>query len=163
MKKLMFVVVLFILGTATLKAQISTANSNQINFSDQTINGQFLLTKDKSVLIQNFGQPQTISKDYWETTNDTATVYHYNGVVFYIVKNLVYSFTITGSQYNFSPYNIKVGENMDRLQAIFPLSYEHRQGSKGKSLYLLIKGNDSFVEIYADSSGIIKSIDMRDF
>lgn len=127
MKKIiMYITMLLFIGTLTLNAQDSSNDFNLINFKDQTIDNQFLLGKDKSVLIQNFGQPQTISKKYWEKDNDTAVVYHYKGIVFYIVKNLVYRFTITGPQYSFSPYNIKVGENMDRLQATFPLSYQNR-------------------------------------
>ena len=160
MKKIIYILILFSIGTLTLNAQNSSYDFNLLDYNDQTINNQFFNGKDKSILIQNFGQPQSISKEYWDMDNDTAVVYHYKGIVFYIVKNLVYRFTIHGPQYGFSPYNIKVGEKLDRLQALFPLSFTNR---KGNSIFLNIKENDSYVEIDADSNNLITRIDTGDY
>ncbi len=160
MKKTIYIILFIFVGTLTLSAQDSSYAFNSINFSNQTINGQFFLGKGKSVLTQNFGEPQSISKEYWETEHDTAVMYHYKGVVFYVVKNLVYSFTINSARYSFSHYNIKVGENIDKLKTLFPTSYKNR---KGNSIILNIKGNDCYVQIDADSNNIITKIDMGDY
>lgn len=151
---------IILIGTLTLNAQDVSYNFNSIDIGDVTINNLQLLGKDKSVLIQNFGQPQSISKEYWEMLYDTAYVYHYNGVVFYVLKNLVHSFDISTNGYRLTSDNIQIGDNIDRLKALYPISYENK---KGNSVFLNIQGYDSYIEIEVDSNNIITKIYMGDY
>ena len=62
MKKIIYFITLFLMGTLTLNAQDSSYDFNLLDYNDQTINNQFFNGKDQSILIQIFGQPQSISK-----------------------------------------------------------------------------------------------------
>ncbi len=160
MKKIIYIALVFFISITTAKAQDAQYDFNVINISQVTVNGLHLIGKDKSVLIQNFGQPVSVSQEYWEMDDVNAEKYNYIGIAFYVVKNLVNLFSIKNNKYSFSPYNIKVGANFDKLQSIFPLSYKNR---KGNSLAINIKDYNRYVVIDADSNNIITKISLFEY
>lgn len=120
MKKIFLFITLTIV-TFSCKAQ-NTINSNEL-----TINGIVVMGQNKSVLISNFGQPLEIEKDFSEMDNIDMYIYKYNGVVFYVIKDLIDDYEITNNKYNFTKHNIKVGDNIHKLKNIFPLSYDKKE------------------------------------
>ena len=44
----------------------------------------------------------------------------------YVMKNLIDSFSIIGSEYSLTKHDIKIGDNIEKLKDIFPLSYEKK-------------------------------------
>lgn len=149
-----------VVSMASAKAQDTPYNFNTIDSSALTINGLHIVGRCKSVIIQNFGQPQSISKEYWEMLYDTAYVYHYNGIVFYVFKNLVHAFDIGTNGYRLTSDNIQIGDNIDRFKAPYPISYENK---KGNSVFLNIQGYDRYIAIDADSNNIITKIYIGDY
>jgi hypothetical protein len=116
---------IILLITLTI-ASLSCKAQNTINRDEITINGHVIIGENKSVLISNFGQPLEIEKGYSEMDEVDMYIYKYDGAVFYVMKNLIDSFSIIGSEYSLTKHDIKIGDNIEKLKDIFPLSYEKK-------------------------------------
>ena len=116
---------IILLITITI-ASLSCKAQNTINSNELTINGLVIIGEDKSILISNFGTPLEIEKGYSEMDEVDMYIYKYNGAVFYVMKNLIDSFSIIGSEYSLTKHDIKIGDNIEKLKDIFPLSYEKK-------------------------------------
>jgi len=116
---------IILLITLTI-ASLSCKAQNTINRNEITINGLVIIGENKSVLISNFGQPLEIEKGYSEMDEVDMYIYKYDGAVFYVMKNLIDSFSIIGSEYSLTKHDIKIGDNIEKLKDIFPLSYEKK-------------------------------------
>ena len=116
---------IILLITITI-ASLSCKAQNTINANELTINGVAIRGKNKSMLISNFGQPLEIEKGYSEMDKVDMYIYKYDGAVFYVMKNLIDSFSIIGSEYSLTKHDIKIGDNIEKLKDIFPLSYEKK-------------------------------------
>jgi len=116
---------IILLITLTI-ASLNCKAQNTIKANELTINGHVIIGKNKSMLISNFGTPLEIEKGYSEMDEVDMYIYKYNGAVFYVMKNLIDSFSIIGSEYSLTKHDIKIGDNIEKLKDIFPLSYEKK-------------------------------------
>jgi hypothetical protein len=149
MKKI-FLIIVFTIITISCKAQ------NTINSDELTVNGIIVMGQNKSVLTSSFGQPLLIEKDFSEIDNVDMYIYKYNGVVFYVINDLIDDYEITNNNYNFTKHNIKIGNNVSSLQNVFSLSYNKKSN---EHISLWIKEHDKYVSIHFDKvSKIITKI-----
>ena len=121
---------IILLITLTI-ASLSCKAQNTINSNELTINGLVIIGEDKSVLISNFGTPLEIEKGYSEMDEVDMYIYKYDGAVFYVIKNLIDDFAIistrnNSTKYSLTKHDIKIGDNIEKLKDIFPLSYEKK-------------------------------------
>lgn len=125
------------------------AQKNKINSNELTINGINFIGNNVSLLIQHLGQPNAIEDFYLEMDEVMSQKYIYNGVSFTTVNNEVSSFEITSSSFSFTSHEIKVGDNINTLESIYPISYSN----KGQNwLGLLISDKDYFITIFFDET-----------
>ena len=116
---------ILLLITLTI-ASLSCKAQNTINANELIINGVAIRGKNKSMLISNFGQPLEIEKGYSEMDEVDMYIYKYDGAVFYVMKNLIDDFEITKNKYRLTKHDIKIGDNIEKLKNIFPLSYSKK-------------------------------------
>ncbi len=117
----------------TLIISFSCKSQNVVDSNTLTINGVNILGKDKSILISNFGQPNNIEKSVSEMDEKDMYYYKYNGTKFVVIDNIIDTFQISNSNFLFTSNKIKVGNNINTLKDIFPISY-NEIGSKHLSL-----------------------------
>ena len=159
MKKIIYFVLIVLIGNGTVYAQASTYSDNLIEFNDVTINSIPVLQLDTISLIQHFGKPLSVSPYFNEMENINGEDYKYNGVVSYVEKNVVMTFVLTGRQYTITPYNIKVGDNINVLKSYFPKSFNNmKNDAKGYVIGVDIKETDRYLYIQANSNYIITKI-----
>ena len=150
MKKIILIFSVIIISYAC-KAQDNKIISNAMN-----INGTNFLGNNVSLVIQKFGQPNSIEDYYYEIDDVMSQKYNYNGILFYIVNNEVDSFEITGSNYAFTSNNIRIGNNINTLQAIYPLSFTNKNSD---ALSLGINDIDRYIIIsYNSNNNLIDKI-----
>ena len=138
---------IILLITITI-ASLSCKAQNTINANELTINGVAIRGKNKSMLISNFGQPLEIEKGYSEMDKVDMYIYKYDGAVFYVMKNLIDSFSIIGSEYSLTKHDIKIGDNIEKLKNIFPLSYSKKSETH---MSIHIEKYDVYVGFYIDN------------
>ena len=137
---------IILLITITI-ASLSCMAQNTINANELTINGVAIRGKNKSMLISNFGQPLEIEKDYNEMDEVDMYIYKYDGAVFYVIKNLIDDFEITKNKYRLTKHDIKIGDNIEKLKNIFPLSYSKKSETH---MSIHIEKYDVYVGFYYD-------------
>jgi hypothetical protein len=137
------------------------AQDNNINSNETTINGNNFLGNNVSLITQHFGQPNSIEDYYHEMDDVTIYKYVYDNIIFTTNNNITYSFEITGNNYVFTSNNIKVGDNIQTLQSMYPLSFIN------KSLEGLVLGFndiDMFIVIsYNSNNNLIDKIAMYSY
>ena len=143
---------IILLITLTI-ASLSCKAQNTINRNEITINGLVIIGENKSVLISNFGQPLEIEKGYSEMDKVDMYIYKYDGAVFYVMKNLIDDFEITKNKHSISKYSltkhdIKIGDNIEKLKNIFPLSYSKKSETH---MSIHIEKYDVYVGFYIDN------------
>ena len=69
-------------------------------------------------------------------------IYKYKGIVFTVEENLIDSFSIIGSEYSFTKHDIKIGDNIEKLKYIFPLSFKKKRKTH---IYLDIEKYDKYL------------------
>lgn len=151
MKSLKHLTLLFILTFCNCKAQ-----SNSINSSEATINGYNVFKATSQFLFQNFGSPNSIEDYFYEMEDENGKIYHYNDISFDIVKDKVFSFTITGSNIEFSTNKFHVGDNINVLESFYPISYSKR---KDNAVVLQVNDIDCAIIFSYNSSGVITKIE----
>ena len=145
-----------IILTIVLLLNINCNSQNDIiGASSLTINNLTVLDKEKSFLLQNFGQPLSIEQEYLEMDNINAEKYLYSGILFYLVENKVYSFQILNNTYSITAHKIKIGDNINILQNIYPISYSNK---KNGLIAINIIGYDRYIGIRYNSNNIIQKI-----
>ncbi len=130
------------------------AQDNTINSSEPTINGVNFLGNNVSLLMQHLGQPNSIEDFYFEMNDVNSKKYNYNGILFYVINNKIDSFEITNNSYSFTSNNIKIGNNIAILQAIYPLSFTNK---KNNGITLPFSNIDKFI-IISYKNDLIKKI-----
>jgi len=149
--KRIIILIGFLVLNINCKAQNNTIISGEI-----TINGHGVFGNDVTLLVQYFGQPNSIEDYYYEMRELTAKKYIYNGILFYIVNERFDSFEITGSSHTFTVHNVKVGESIEKLQSIYPLSYANKSNG---GLMLPLEDMDLFIVIsFNTTNNLIKKI-----
>ncbi|WP_144439129.1 hypothetical protein [Lutibacter profundi] len=133
------------------------AQDNTINYNELTINDINFLGNNVSLVIQHLGQPNTIEEYYFEMQDVMSQKYKYNDIIFTVINNRTYSFEIIGSNYTFTSNNINVGDNINKLQPIYPLSFTSKSSD---ALSLDFVDMDRFIIISFNSiNNIIDKIE----
>lgn len=112
-----------------LVSMVGWSQLSKIKNKELTVNGSELIGNDKSVLLNNFGPPISISDFYYEISEKNAKVYTYSDAVFYVVDDHIETFEIKGASYEVTKNAIKVGIDISLLSKIFPDSYLQRKNS----------------------------------
>lgn len=156
MKKIKFLILLLLTITASCFGQVNTLTINEL-----TINNNNLISKDKSILTQTFGVPSSIEQVYFEMQEKMAYKYDYDGIIFYILDDIIESFEISGTNFSFTNHNIRIGLNISIIESIYPLSY----GKRGANFVSLnIEGYDNFISIgFDENNQLIKNIHMGSY
>jgi hypothetical protein len=150
MKKIILIICLITISISC-KAQDNTIHSSEI-----IINGTQFFGNNVSLVIQHFGQPNTIEDYYFEMQDVMTKKYRYNGILFTVISNQVYSFEITGSNYAFTSNNVKIGNNILTLQSIYPLSFINKSSD---ALSLGFSDIDRYIIIsYNSNNNLIDKI-----
>lgn len=121
-------------------------------------------------LVSAFGNPLSIENVYSELNDTNHKVYTYDGAKFYFDGSIIEYFTITNPNFsicvhrNRSCYSLKVGDPIDRLQEVGPLSFN---ASKDGRIFFKLKhydnANRTTIEvdemlIFSHQNGIITKI-----
>lgn len=152
--------IILIFSLLTISYSCKAQDRNTINSNELTINGVNYLGENVSLVTQNLGQPFTIEDYYFEMDDVMSKKYNYKGILFYIVNNKVNSFEITGNGYSFTNHNIKVGNNIETLSPIYPLSFTNKRSD---SLGLLFDDMDYYITIFFNTNSQITMIRMGSF
>ena len=159
MKKIIYFALIFFVGINASRAQGSQYADNLIDYNNVTINNIPVLHLDTVSLIQHFGEPLSVSPHFNELENIHGYNYNYNEVQFTIENGWVMSFVVTGKQYSITPYNIKVGDNINVLKSYFPLSFKNmKSDADGYYMGINIKDTDRYLYIQAGSNSVITEI-----
>jgi hypothetical protein len=152
--------IVLIFSLLTISYNCKAQDRNTINSNELTINGVNYLGENISFVTQNLGQPFIIEDYYFEMDDVMSKKYNYKGILFYFVNNKVNSFEITGNSYSFTNNNIKVGDNIEILSSIFPLSFTNKRSD---SIGLLFDDMDNYVTIFFNTNNQITMIRMGSF
>lgn len=152
MNKLILISTLFVFSITSCVAQ-----TNSIFTKDLTVNNIEIYSLDKDILLQKLGNPLSITQEYFEMDNLYAQKYTYNGAVFYLTDGGVEIFKITNGNFNFSKYNIKVGDHISNIQNYYPISYNNRSAN---SIILMLSDMDASVVISYNYNNLITSINL---
>ena len=131
-----------------------------VNYNELTINGVNFLGNNVNLVTEHFGQPNSIEDYYFEMDKVMSKKYSYKGILFTIINNSVYSFEITGSGYNFTKNNINIKDNIESIEAIYPLSFTNRSNT---GLILSLNDMDQFVVIAYSNNNLIDKIAMYSY
>lgn len=119
---------LFAIACASFMLVVSQDHSS-ININEVTINQHTVFGITTNSLITIFGEPLNIENDFLEMENATAQIYNYEGASFWFSnKKLVY-FKITGNNYYFLNNNLAVGQNINNVEPLFPLSFANKSNN----------------------------------
>ncbi len=130
---------------------------------EQVSSGEFVKYGNSSAQVVNkFDAPVSISNEYWEMSEVTATKYDYgNGLTVYFVDDKLEVFTLTSSVYqlNIGQHILKIGNHKNTLQA-FPISYNNFKN--GATAITMDSGDHDFLLIRTENN-LITFIDHRTF
>lgn len=156
MKKIILSIILinFVLITSC-KAQ-----NNFISTSDATIDGVSIFKTPINTLLSKFGEPVSKENFFFEMENVMGKIYYYNKLSFYVKNNKVESFIIEGSQYDFTPNNININDNIKSLETIYPKSYSNR---KNGEVVIQFSNADYFISIHYSSLNSIEKIKLYSY
>ncbi|GAA4335265.1 hypothetical protein GCM10023149_43160 [Mucilaginibacter gynuensis] len=149
----------------------SLTNESHIAFTKLTLH-KSNSTKSGSFgqpLAKNqFGKPNSIIKEFWETEDDTATTYRYTGAKIHYLKGKMCRYEITGANWAIGPQGgpfIKVGAKLSSLLAIIP-DYKSTAKDGVLSVRVTAKGKitDGILEIlYNPATSVITKISTVDY
>jgi hypothetical protein len=142
----------------------STVKNDSLTYDNLNING-VLLHQTTNSIIEKIGNPDTISNYENEKDNETWKEYRYKGNSFYRYENKWVSFELRNEQFYFYKPEIKVGNDIDRVQPFFPSSYKNKKTENGLGFIIIDieltknEKSDAFVVInYNASTNRISSI-----
>lgn len=160
MKSILLIFALTCFASSVIAQSPSTDNFN----GNLVVNNQIRLGDTTQEVVEAFGQPDSVSSEYWDIPEVTATYYYYtNGAEFYFVDQKLDSFLFTTPIYFLSldSFQLKVGNSIHTLQGVFPKSYANR-GVNGAAITLGPPDADHlYIDIGTNASGIITEIDIR--
>ena len=137
-------IIIIILFTIPLNCK----SQNIVDLNTLTLNNIEFLGKSKSFLFSNLGQAINYEVIKSEMDNKNMCIYKYNGANFIIVDDIVDSFEINNSNFSFTSSNIKIGDNIDTLKTIYPLSFDNKSS---KHLSIQIMDTDMYVSFHYNS------------
>ena len=153
---------LFILLTVGIVS--CNIKNDSLTLNDLNINGVSLMQTSNS-WTEKMGNPDTISNYENEMDNETWKDYRYKGNSFYYNENKWVGFELRNEQFYFYKPEIKVGNNIDRVQSFFPNSYKNKEIENGIGFIIIDieltknENSDAFVVInYNASTNRISSI-----
>jgi len=80
-----------------------------------------------NILLDSLGRPDSIKYSYDPITmNDTLKKFYYGSSCFEIKNGVIKEFLINDDCFNLKYKNIKVGNNINKLKRLFPVSYKNR-------------------------------------
>lgn len=135
-------------------------NYSSISINEVTVNQNIVYGINTASLIILFGEPINIENDFLEMENDTAQIYNYHGAKFWFLNNKLISFKITGNSYSIFSNNLTVGQNINNLENLFPLSFQNRASN---SLIINISEYDNYIYVEYTDFNTIKSIEHRSY
>lgn len=135
-------------------------NYSNISINDVTINQNIIYGINSTSLVTIFGDPINIDNDFLEMENGIAQVYNYHGAKFWLLNNKVISFKITSNNFNIFNSNLTVGQNINNLQNLFPLSFANRSNN---ATIINVLGHDNYIYIEFTDFNTIKSIEHRSY
>ncbi len=148
-------IILIIILSFSCKAQNDSITTNL-----GTINSLNVFKASSDFLTENFGEPENIEEYFYEMENTQGSIYHYSGLLFYVVNNTVEGFEISTNEYVFTANNVKVGNNIDTLEFIYPNSYSNKSDG---NLIILFSNADYYISVYYDLNNIINKISLNVF
>lgn len=109
-------------------ATISTFSQNfdKIKISELNINGKSFYQNTMSFQSE-FGTPTLITTFLNEISNENWLEYRYINNSFYFDNDNLIEFLWTDNTFYFQSENIKVGENINEIEALFPFSYSKKK------------------------------------
>jgi hypothetical protein len=123
-------------------------SQNIVDVNTLTLNNIELLGKSKSFLFSNLGQPIDFEAIESEMDYKNMYIYKFNGANFIIIDDIVDSFEINNSNFLFTSNNIKIGDNIDTLNSVYPLSFNNKSS---KHLSIQIMNTDMYVSFHYNS------------
>lgn len=141
MKKMKKIFYLLLIGITT----ISCNSQNTISLNDLTINGKMVIGENNEVITSLFGQPSSTENSFSEMDDKQMSIYKYDGLTLILVDNQVSSFEIFSSNFNFGNNEIKIGDNIQKLQELFPESY-NKKGADYITVW--IENTDMYVNFH---------------
>jgi hypothetical protein len=123
-------------------------SQNIVDVNTLTLNNIELLGKSKSFLFSNLGQPIDFEAIESEMDDKNMYIYKFNGANFIIIDDIVDSFEINNSNFLFTSNNIKIGDNIDTLNSVYPLSFNNKSS---KHLSIQIMNTDMYVSFHYNS------------
>lgn len=156
MKKIIFIYFLFV--TNLMFSQNNFINASQMHINNINLNNTELQ------IVNSLGLTNPINF-YNELTNENYIEYTKNSSKFYFQDNLLVDFILNDNSFFFIHPNLKVGNNIDSLSLIFPLSDGNKSVENNLGFMILnLKLNDGtildvFIVInYNPQTNIITSI-----
>lgn len=140
MKKLIIIIIFTI--SSNCKSQ------NMVDLNTLTLNNVEFLAKSKSFLFSKLGEPIDFEVKKSEMDDKNMYIYKYNGAIFVIIDDIVDSFEINNSNFSFTTNNIKIGDNINILSNIYPLSFDNKSP---KHLSIQIIDTDMYVSFHYSS------------
>jgi hypothetical protein len=161
MKKILFII--FILSIKI------NAQNNIINYDDLKINTTSLETLSKNSILSSLGFSSNATNYVSEMTNESFLKYSLNNNFILFENEKMVGFSLDDATFYFINPNIKVGNNINSIATIYPLSFNNREliNNLGFIIINLSLGDnspsDEFVVINYDTSGVIRSIHLGEY
>jgi hypothetical protein len=165
---LVFVLTLSIVSCTRKTVQepeINVINVSALSFFKEATGSSIPLSATEGNIVLAFGSPDSISKDTAEVNNDPFTEWIYQGAVIYLQAGRMVNIDLRTSSFGFVFMGtvIKVGENISKLKANFPLSFSLKSA---KQLMIGLNYNgepiDSHILFDFDKAGRITAISLLD-
>jgi hypothetical protein len=124
---------------------------------DVVVNG-LALGDDKLKIIQRIGKPDLISQEVNEFEDTSFEMYYYMKSSFSIKNNELEGFSIVDSKYVLTKLKISVGDNVEKLKKLFPMSFEEEvnSGSSKKMVRVIIGQTNSYLIFTYEKNKIIQ-------
>lgn len=118
--------------------------------------------EDKITFLEIFGTPDNVERGFSEIEGEEYEDLIYSKSRFVFVHRYLNGFSIKDSLFSIEPYGLKVGVGSDKVQELFPLSWESRETSliegQVEEAYLWINVGDYFLFSINLSGGKVTSI-----
>ena len=98
-----------------------------------------------SILIKKVGEPDSSKFQMNEFSNNPFKVLFYDNAKFYAENNIFTGFDIKNPTYKISSLNISVGDNVSKLENIFPDSYKKYKTNNDNFVRVRINQTDSYL------------------
>ena len=159
-------VALFLLVSVTAKAQ--NYDFDLISVHDLKINETITLGDSKEEVTGVLGDPDNIKPVHWEINDVMVNMYEYDHSTLSFLDNTLESFYIRDQSFVLTHKDdeFKVGDSIDVLSAIFPVSFTHRFDNSmviyfGVEVDGEMKPSVAYLYIEFDENNIITGVSKR--